>query len=290
MRFALFGNTYETFKSAHAEQLLAILSNHGDEVFVDRDFYYFLCDSQSLAFQPAGIIDDLNNLAVDMAISLGGDGTFLKAARCVGAMGVPIVGINTGRLGFLADISADDMEEFFIQLHAGHYTVRERHLLELVTSDDTEPPTYALNEVTVSKHDSSSMIAVHTIVGGERLATYMGDGLIIATPTGSTAYSLSAGGPIIYPQADVFVLTAVAPHSLNVRPVVIADNKAIELSVESRSGSFLVAVDGISRSYPECTKLTLRKAAHSIRVVKKEGNTFFQTLQQKMMWGADPRK
>ena len=134
------------------------------------------------------------------------------------------------------------------------------------------------------------MIAVHTTVGDEHLATYMGDGLIIATPTGSTAYSLSAGGPIIYPQADVFVLTAVAPHSLGVRPIVIADDKTIDLSMESRNGSFLVAVDGISQSYPEHTTLTLRKAKHTIRVVKKEGNTFFHTLHEKMMWGADPRK
>lgn len=290
MRFALFGNTYEICKSVHAEQLLAILSRHGDEVYVDRDFHRFLCEAQSFAFEPAGIIDNLDSLNIDMAISLGGDGTFLKAARFIGATGIPIVGINTGRLGFLADVSADEMENFFTQLHDGHYTVRERHLLELVTSDNTEQPSYALNEITVSKHDSSSMIAVHTTVGGEHLATYMGDGLIIATPTGSTAYSLSAGGPIIYPQADVFVLTAVAPHSLNVRPIVIADNKAIELHIESRSGSFLVAVDGISRSYPEHTTLTLRKAEHTIRVVKKESNTFFHTLQKKMMWGTDPRQ
>ena len=134
------------------------------------------------------------------------------------------------------------------------------------------------------------MIAVRTTVGGEHLATYMGDGLLIATPTGSTAYSLSAGGPIIYPQADVFVLTAVSPHSLSVRPVVIADDKTIELNIESRNGSFLVAVDGISRSYPEHTVLTLRKAAHTIRVVKQEGSTFFHTLQKKMMWGTDPRE
>lgn len=288
MRFALFGNTYETCKSAHAEQLFAILTSHGDEVYADRDFYHFLCEAQPFAFEPAGIIDDLGNLHIDMAISLGGDGTFLKAARCVGDTGIPIVGINTGRLGFLADISPDEMEDFFAKLHTGHYIIRERGLLELTTNDGSEP-SYALNEITVSKHDSSSMIAVHTAVGGEHLATYMGDGLIIATPTGSTAYSLSAGGPIIYPQADVFVLTAVAPHSLNVRPVVIADNKAIKLSIESRSGSFLVAVDGISRSYPEHTTLTLRKATHTIRVVKQEGNTFFQTLQKKMMWGTDPR-
>ncbi len=289
MRFALFGNTYETYKSVHAEQLFAILSSHGDEVYVDRDFHRFLCEAQSFAFNPAGIIDNLDNLGIDMAISLGGDGTFLKAAHCVGTTGIPIVGINTGRLGFLADVSADEMGDFFTKLHKGHYTIRERSLLELTTSDNSEP-SYALNEITVSKHDSSSMIAVHTTVGGEHLATYMGDGLIIATPTGSTAYSLSAGGPIIYPQADVFVLTAVAPHSLNVRPIVIADNKAIELRIESRSGSFLVAVDGISRSYPEHTTLTLRKAAHTICVVKKEGNTFFHTLQKKMMWGTDPRQ
>ena len=182
------------------------------------------------------------------------------------------------------------MEKFFAQLHAGHYTVRERSLLELTIDNDPEHTSYALNEVTVSKHDSSSMIAVHTTVGGEHLATYMGDGLLIATPTGSTAYSLSAGGPIIYPQSDVFVLTAVSPHSLNVRPVVIADDKTIELSIESRNGSFLVAVDGISQSYPEHTTLTLRRAPYTIRVVKQAGSTFFRTLQQKMMWGTDPRK
>lgn len=289
MRFALFGNTYETGKSVHAEQLFTILANYGDEVYVERDFYRFLCKAQPFAFEPAGIIDDLASLNIDMAISLGGDGTFLKAARYVGATGIPIVGINIGRLGFLADVSADEMEHFFAQLHQGRYAVRERSLLELVVGDDTEHTSYALNEITVSKHDSSSMIAVHTTVGDEHLATYMGDGLIIATPTGSTAYSLSAGGPIVYPQADVFVLTAVAPHSLGVRPIVIADDKTIRLNIESRSGSFLVAVDGISQSYPECTTLTLRKAAHTIRVVKQEGNTFFHTLQEKMMWGSDPR-
>lgn len=290
MRFALFGNTYETCKSAHAERLLAILSNYGDEVFIDREFHRFLREEQCLSFEPAGIIDNPDGLGIEMAISLGGDGTFLKAARCIGATGIPIVGINTGRLGFLADVSADEMDTFFAQLHEGRYTVRERRLLELIVGDDTEHPSYALNEVTLSKHDSSSMIAVHTHVGDEHLATYMGDGLIIATPTGSTAYSLSAGGPIVYPQSDVFVLTAVAPHSLGVRPIVIADDKTISLRIESRSGSFLVAVDGISQSYPEHTTLTLRKATHTIRVVKQEGNTFFHTLQQKMMWGTDPRK
>jgi NAD+ kinase len=290
MRFALFGNTYEANKSAHAEELLRIVRRYGDKVYVDPDFNRFLREEQHFSFEPDGIIDDLRHLDIDMAISLGGDGTFLKAAHCIGDTNIPIVGINTGRLGFLADVSPDEMETFFDQLHKGHYTVRERSLLELIIGNDHEHPTYALNEIAVSKHDSSSMLAIHTSVDGERLTTYMGDGLLIATPTGSTAYSLSAGGPIIYPQADVFVLTAVAPHILNVRPVVIADDKTITLDIESRSGSFLVAADGISQSYPEHTTLTLRKAAHSVRVVKQENNTFFHTLQKKMMWGTDPRE
>lgn len=290
MRFALFGNTHETNKSAHAEQLLRILSHYADEVYADPDFYRFLREEQPFPFEPAGIICDLANQEIDMAISLGGDGTFLKAARCIGDTGIPIVGINTGRLGFLADVSPDQMEHFFALLHEGRYLLRERSLLRLTTSDAPNSPIYALNEIAVSKHDSSSMLAIHTAVDGERLTTYMADGLLIATPTGSTAYSLSAGGPIIYPQADVFVLTAVSPHSLNVRPIVIADDKTIALHIESRSGSFLVAADGISHSLPATTTLTIQKAAHTIRVVKQEGSTFFQTLQKKMLWGTDPRE
>lgn len=290
MRFALFGNIHETGKSVHAEQLFRILSHYADEVYVDSDFNRFLREEHSFSFEPAGIINDLTAQGIDMAISLGGDGTFLKAARCVGNTGIPIVGINTGRLGFLADVSADEMEHFFAMLHQGRYVVRERSLLRLTTGEALSQPVYALNEIAVSKHDSSSMLAIHTAVEGERLTTYMADGLLIATPTGSTAYSLSAGGPIIHPQADVFVLTAVSPHSLNVRPIVIADDKTIELHIESRSGSFLVAADGISRNLPETTRLTIQKADYTIRVVKQEGSTFFQTLQKKMLWGTDPRE
>lgn len=290
MRFALFGNIHETGKSVHAEQLFRILSHYADEVYVDADFNRFLREEHSFSFEPAGIINDLTAQDVDMAISLGGDGTFLKAARCVGDTGIPIVGINTGRLGFLADVSADEMEYFFAMLHQGRYVVRERSLLHLTTDGAPSQPIYALNEIAVSKHDSSSMLAIHTAVDGERLTTYMADGLLIATPTGSTAYSLSAGGPIIHPQADVFVLTAVSPHSLNVRPIVIADDKTIDLHIESRSGSFLVAADGISRNLPETTRLTIQKADYTIRVVKQEGSTFFQTLQKKMLWGTDPRE
>lgn len=290
MRFALFGNIHETGKSVHAEQLFRVLSHYADEVYVDSDFNRFLREEHSFSFEPAGIINELTAQDIDMAISLGGDGTFLKAARCVGNTGIPIVGINTGRLGFLADVSADEMEHFLAMLHQGRYVVRERSLLRLTTSGAPSQSIYALNEIAVSKHDSSSMLTIHTVVDGERLTTYMADGLLIATPTGSTAYSLSAGGPIIHPQADVFVLTAVSPHSLNVRPIVIADDKIVDLHIESRSGSFLVAADGISRNLPESTRLTIQKADYTIRVVKQEGGTFFQTLQKKMLWGTDPRE
>ena len=216
--------------------------------------------------------------------------TFLKAAHTIGNSNVPIVGINTGRLGFLADVSPDEMEVFFQNLHQRRYHVRERSVLQVVINDDELHPQYAINEIGILKHDSASMIAVHTMIDHENLATYMGDGLLVATPTGSTAYSLSAGGPIIYPISDVFLITAVAPHSLNVRPIVISDDKTIHLEIESRNGSFLVAVDGHSQSYPENTHLTLRNAPFKIRVVKQEGSSFFQTLQKKMKWGADPRE
>ena len=289
MRFALFGNTYETCKSVHAEQLFAILSGYGDEVYVDRDFHRFLSEAQPFAFESAGIIDDLESLSIDMAISLGGDGTFLKAARYIGATGIPIVGINTGRLGFLADVSADEMEHFFAQLHEGHYAVRERSLLEIVAGDDTEHPSYALNEVTVSKHDSSSMIAVHTTVGGEHLATYMGDGLIIATPTGSTAYSLSAGGPIVAPECGCFLLTPLAPHGFGMRPVVVPDTATIELTIHTRHGQAMLSVDNRTYHISDGTHITVRRAKEQILLATPHNISFYEALHCKMMWDADIR-
>ena len=290
MRFALFGNTHEIKKSAHLAHLFEILSKYNDEIFVGNDFLQDIQKESQFSTIPLNLLGNLSLQKIDIAISLGGDGTFLKAAHTIGDSNVPIVGINTGRLGFLADVSSDEMDIFFKELHEKRYSVRKRSLLELIINDDEQHPQYALNEIGILKHDSASMIAVHTMIDNEHLATYMGDGLLIATPTGSTAYSLSAGGPIIYPISDVILLTAVAPHSLNVRPIVISDDKTIHLKIESRNGSFLVAVDGHSHSYPENTTLTLRKAPFHIRVIKREGSSFFQTLQKKMKWGADPRE
>ena len=289
MRFALFGNTYQAKKSFHAEQLFRLLKRHDTQLCTNREFYQFLTNDLRLHLPQVELFDG-DDFHADMVISLGGDGTFLKAASHVGRKGIPILGINTGRLGFLADISPEEMEETFDEIHAHRYRTEERTLLQLKCDDPrlTRSP-YALNEIAVLKRDSSSMISIRATVGGMLLTTYQADGLIVATPTGSTAYSLSVGGPIIAPDSQTIALTPVAPHSLNMRPIVICDNREIALEVESRSHNFLVAIDGRSESCRETTRLTISKADYTIRVVKRFNHRFFDTLRNKMMWGADVR-
>ena len=289
MRFALFGNTYQAKKSLHAELLFRLLKQHKAELCICREFYDFLTQDVRLSLPRLELFDD-DRFQADMVISLGGDGTFLKAASRVGNKGIPILGINTGRLGFLADISPEEMEETFNEIDEHRYRIEERSVLQLKCDHPRlarEP--YALNEIAVLKRDSSSMITIRATIDGMPLATYQADGLIVATPTGSTAYSLSVGGPIIAPDSKTIALTPVAPHSLNIRPIVICDDREITLDVESRSHNFLVAIDGRSESCRETTRLTIAKAAHTIKVVKRVNHRFFDTLRNKMMWGADVR-
>ena len=252
------------------------------------DFYRFLSEELHLKLPAITVVDD--DIEADLAISLGGDGTFLKAASLVGSQQIPILGINTGRLGFLADVLPDEMDEAFDEIFQGRYCTEERSVLQVTPQSGrlTLNP-YGLNEIAVLKHDSSSMISIHTSINGEELTTYQADGLVVATPTGSTAYSLSVGGPIIVPHSRTFALTPVAPHSLNVRPLVIDDDAVISLRIESRSHNYLVSVDGRSESLCEKTELTVSKASYTVRVVKRENHHFFSTLRNKMMWGADVR-
>ena len=242
-------------------------------------------------WQPVDALLEGNDFTADMVISIGGDGTFLKAARRVGRKQIPILGINTGRLGFLADVSPEEMEVTFEEIQAGRYSVEERSVLQLICNDrNLQESPYALNEIAVLKRDSSSMISIRTAINGAYLNTYQADGLVIATPTGSTAYSLSVGGPIIVPHSNTIAITPVAPHSLNVRPIVIRDDWEITLDVESRSHNFLVAIDGSSETCKETTQLTIHRADYSIKVVKRFNHIFFDTLRSKMMWGADGRR
>jgi len=289
-KFALFGNIYQAKKSAHVLRLLSILGKHQAEVYMDKEFHQFLIKDQKLDIRVAGVFED-NDFDADMVLSMGGDGTFLKAASHVGSKNIPILGINTGRLGFLADISPEKMEEAFEDIYKGNYKIEDRSVLQ--ASSQGQPLKgcpCGLNEIAVLKRDSSSMITIHTSINGAYLTTYQADGLVIATPTGSTAYSLSIGGPVIVPHSNTIAITPVAPHSLNIRPIVINDDWEITLDVESRSHNFLVAIDGRSETCREGTRLTIRKADHYIKVVKRPDHIFFHTLRDKMMWGADGRE
>ena len=289
MKFALFGNTYQAKKSAHIIRLLSILKQYNAVVYINREFYHFLVDEQKMDIQAAGVFEG-NDFEADMVLSMGGDGTFLRAASYVGNKNIPILGINTGRLGFLADVSPEEMEDTFKDIYNHNYKVEDRSVLQVISNGQPlKGYPCGLNEIAVLKRDSSSMITIHTSINGAYLTTYQADGLVIATPTGSTAYSLSIGGPVIVPHSNTIAITPVAPHSLNVRPIVINDDWEITLDVESRSHNFLVAIDGRSETCQEGTRLNIRKADYNIKVVKRPNHVFFHTLRDKMMWGADGR-
>ncbi len=289
MKFALFGNCYQHKKSQHAHHLFELLKKRQAEIYVDRVFYHFLQQNSGTHLPVAGFIED-DLFTADMVISLGGDGTFLRAAAKVGSKGIPILGINTGRLGFLAAISPEDMEVALDEIYQKNYSVEERSILHLkVDQADLPEYTYALNEIAILKRDSASMISVHTSINGEYLTTYQADGLLLSTPTGSTAYSLSNGGPIIVPQSGTVCLTPVAPHSLHMRPIVIPDHWKLTLRVDSRSHNFLIALDGRNHTFPDHATLTVCKGDYTIRVVKRRKQDFFSTLRDKLGWGADTR-
>ena len=289
MKFALFGNVYQSKKSAAIQQVLSTLADFGAEVFIDQEYYDFLCSNQHVVPNAVKVFSG-DDFDADFVISMGGDGTFLKAASRVREKQIPILGVNMGRLGFLADVCPEDIERCVDALHKDDFSIESRALIEVSTDGEPlEGFNCALNDVAILKRDTASMISIRASINGQYLNPYQADGLVISTPTGSTAYSLSNGGPIIVPGTKVFSMTAVAPHSLNVRPIVLADSSVIELDVESRSHSFLVAIDGRSEKCKEGTKLTLRRASYDIHVVKRPDHRYFNALREKMMWGVDAR-
>lgn len=289
LRFALFGKEFQAGKTVSIHRLIDSLKARGAEIYIERTFFRYITSALGMEVEVSGVFDNYN-FDVDFVISIGGDGTFLRAASMVGSKATPIIGVNTGRLGFLADIHPDEIDHAIAEIVDGHYAV-EPHAVIMVEADGEiiEGSPFALNDIAVLKRDNAAMISVRTCINGEYLVTYQADGLIVSTPTGSTAYSLSNGGPIIVPDADILCLTPVAPHSLNVRPIVINDDSEITLEVESRSHNFLVAIDGRSEKLLESTRLTIRKAPYTINIVKRDSRSYFSTLREKMMWGADHR-
>lgn len=289
LRFAIFGNSYQASKATCAENILGELHARGAEVYMERSFYNVLTLQGKLSIQVFGIFDDYN-FDVDYVVSIGGDGTFLKAAKKVGAKAIPIVGVNMGRLGFLADVLPSEIKEAFDEIYEGRCKVEEHTVLQLITDGEPlEGCPFALNDIAVLKRDTASMISIHTSVDDEFLVTYQADGLVVSTPTGSTAYNLSNGGPIIAPHTNSICMTPVAPHSLNIRPIVIGDDREITIEVESRSHNYLVAIDGRSEKLLESTRLIIRKAPYTVRIVQRNKHRYSATLREKLMWGADQR-
>lgn len=288
MAVLVFGNSFHVKCKSDILSLMNSIEKYTDQVLVERNFRDFL-NEEGLSF-PSFDLHQIKDLQADFAISLGGDGTFLNAAAQIGNYNIPILGVNTGRLGFLADVSPNKLEAALQAVKNGDYVIEPRSLLEVAVDGQlyTDFP-FALNEVSILKHDNSSLIDIDVWIDGHPMATYIADGLIICTPTGSTGYSLSAGGPIISPQSNTICLSAVAPHSLNVRPVILCDDVEVSLKVKSRTQRFLLSIDGRSCSLSDEKYITLRKASHSVGVMKVLHKSFFDTLRDRMMWGADLR-
>ncbi len=289
MTIAIFGNTFRPSLVNILEEIFEFFENRKDLLLLDEALYsYFKQFSRSYPTSPYLIKD--NDFQADIALSIGGDGTFLNTAARIGSKNIPIMGINIGRLGFLTDVSADELSVMLEAIIEGQYAVEERTMLKVTPSEQTEiEHPYALNDVAIFKQDSSSMLTINTYLNNEAVHSYHADGLIIATPTGSTAYSMSVGGPLMVPQAKNIILSPIASHSLTVRPLVIPDDWQIDLEVLSRSGNYLISLDGRNITFSDDIKISIKKAEFSIRMARQLNHNFFDSLKSKLMWGLDKR-
>lgn len=291
MKIAVYGQNYAKESTQKAfEILLDVLLERKVGVYIEEDFLKL----QNEAIQTSSAISKFKELdnTFDLLISIGGDGTILRAITFVRDLGIPIVGINTGRLGFLATIQTDEIEASLSEIFKGDYKISERSLLSVSTSptnNDITDTNFALNEIALSRKNTTSMITVKTHLNDEYLTSYWADGLILSTPTGSTGYSLSCGGPVIAPDANNFVLTPIAPHNLSARPLIIPDNTTVTFRVDGREDQFLMSLDSRIVTLPNTTTVTVKKADFVIKMVERLDETFLDTLRKKLLWGEDRR-
>lgn len=291
MKVAVFGKSISLESRPFIEDLHRELLDIGAEISVYRRLNRFLqehCDLD-MSFSEFGSHEDLIAYRPDFLITVGGDGTILDAVTYVRDSGIPILGINTGRLGFLSNVNKENIAEAIKALAAGDYALDERYLLSLTTDSIDLDLNFALNEITVSRKDTTAMVTVHTWINDRYLNSYWADGLIIATPTGSTGYSLSCGGPIIMPGSESFVITPIAPHNLNVRPFVIPNDNEIKLKVEGRERQYLVSLDSRIYALESGSELLIKLKNFKIKLVKTEIQNFADTLRNKLLWGLDKR-
>lgn len=292
-KVAIYGQTYTISAEKEIKILLAVLEKNNIVVFFEKDFYDLLTNNNIITKKHPTYthFKELSN-SFDAMFSMGGDGTILRAVTYIRDLNIPILGINTGRLGFLATVQKDQIEESVDLLLANKYSIQERSLLQITTTPQAKEFTeldFALNEITIARRNTTSMIGVKTYLNKEYLTNYWADGLIVSTPTGSTGYSLSCNGPVILPDSKSFVITPIAPHNLNARPMVIPDNTLIQLEVSAREKDFLISLDSRITTVSEGTKIKIQKANFSIKSILLQNQSHLKTLREKLLWGEDTR-
>jgi NAD+ kinase len=292
MKLAIYGRVYKKEHQALLQQLFDYLNQNEITYFVE-DSFLIQCKQAELKVKEVNSFDSYDSLKlaqVDYMVSIGGDGTMLDTLTYIRDLEIPVLGVNSGRLGFLAGVSMENATKALDDLRKGHYQLDERSVLELESNVKLfDGVKYALNDFVIHKKDSSSMIIIHSYINGEFLNSYWSDGLIISTPTGSTGYSLSCGGPIMYPSSSSFAITPVAPHNLNVRPIIVSDENVLSFEIEGRATSYLVSLDSRSESINSHAQLAIKKANFKFNLVRFNDENYLKTLRNKLMWGVDNR-
>ncbi len=292
MKVAIYGKTYNEETLAYVVALLDELNKEKAKTYIEEEFYTFLSTHQDVGLYDVFTETKGLDSSFDLFVSFGGDGTILRAVTYVRELEVPIIGVNTGRLGFLSTFNKENVRKLVKEFVSGAYTIVERSLVEVSADWNMENfggLNFALNEVTISRKDTTSMITVETHLNDEYLTSYWADGLIVSTPTGSTGYSLSCGGPVIEPTAKSLVLTPIAPHNLNARPLVVSDDTVIRLRVSGREESHLVSLDSRIIAIENGREIVIKKAGFTVKMVEYTSESFLKTLRNKLLWGEDKR-
>jgi len=289
-RIGIHGKDFQNKSSRFLEKVLDHLKKKQVEIWVSSKFLKQFKSSRIQDYQLRAFDQGDHLHQLDCFLSLGGDGTLLESVTYIGKAETPILGINTGRLGFLATISREDVEKSIDELLNNNFTIDSRSLLRLVSTPKLFGNlNFALNDFTIMKKDTSSMITVHVHVDGELLNSYWSDGIIVSTPTGSTGYSLSCGGPLVHPKSESFVITAVSPHNLGTRPIVLADDAELSFHIEGRSKKYLISLDSRFETVDESVKLKIKKEKFRVKLIRLSSQNYFNTLRQKLNWGIDVR-
>lgn len=291
MKIAIYGREFNDTVLPYVQEVFNVLDQYKTPILVYKKYLDFIKDKIKLpdhitVFKHHGELIG----QTDVLISLGGDGTLLDTLSLVRDSGIPVIGINFGRLGFLASINKNEIKKAIEALKKKEYSLDQRTLLDIHSTYDLfGDENFALNDITIHRRDNSAMMIIHAYMNGEFVNSYWADGLIIATPTGSTAYSLSCGGPIIYPSSQNFVITPIAPHNLNVRPLIVPDDVSLTFEVEARSAKFLVSCDSRTETVDRSVKVTLNKAKFHVNLIRLNNESYLTTLRNKLLWGIDTR-